>query len=221
MGAVSSQAFSPAARARLTALPCRGTFEAHLTVDAASAEQRQAFATLCAELGVKCVWIELARGDTPSQPMTSSHHHGTLAQVLDEVSALHARVVGAGFAIVRVKLEADAANEGVPIHDPAPAGMYFEFHAKLRLSPTTDVAALATLCTRLGTHLSRNDHEQVAGDVVRFVTMRVYNAGRSLAMERFQYALEELAAAGFVERGTKAEYTIHDDREALDRGWLP
>ena len=87
--------------------------------------------------------IELARGVSPSQPMTASYHRGTLEEVLPEVEALHARLWEGGFPVVRVKLEAVAANPGVPVTDEEAAALpdgYFEFHAKLRL-PACRVAA--------------------------------------------------------------------------------
>src|SRR5688572_4652818 len=145
-------------------MPCRGTFEAHLTVDAANAERRDAFAALCRELGVKCVLIELARGAHPSQPMTSSHHTGDLAAIAGEVTALHARLVAAGFPITRVKIEADVTNEGISA-DAGVAGTYFEFHAKVQVD--TDVGALRELCIANRAHLSRNEIERGS----RFVTL--------------------------------------------------
>jgi len=68
--------------ARLTGHPCRGTFEAHVTVEAADLAARERFGALCAELGVKCVLIELPEGVTRSQPMTASYHRGDMAGVL-------------------------------------------------------------------------------------------------------------------------------------------
>ncbi len=200
-----------------TTMACRGTFEAHVTVDAG--DRREAFAALCRELGVKCVLIELARGAHPSQPMTSSHHTGELATIATEIRALRDRLVAAGFPIRRVKLEADVTNEGVPVEAPGEPGTYFEFHAKVRLPVGDDaIAALRALCVAHGAHLSRNDVEP---GVTRFVTMRVYEAGRDRAAATFAKLLDALVAAGHVVGATKAEYTIYDSRVELDAGWLP
>ena len=81
----------------------RGTFEAHLTVDT---ERSAEFEALCGELGVDHVGIELAEGVHRAQPMTASHHRGELADVMVEVEALRAKLVAAGFTVVRTKLEA-------------------------------------------------------------------------------------------------------------------
>lgn len=195
-------------------MACRGTFEAHLTVDAETAERRDAFAALCRELGVKCVLIELARGAHRSQPMTSSHHEGDLAAIANEVGALHARLVAAGFVVTRVKLEADVTNEGIPVERAGAPGTYFEFHAKLLLGDE-DLEALRALCIAAGAHLSNNRIEPGA----RFVTLRVYEAGRDRAQAQFARLVDALA--GYPIASTKAEFTLHDSRVELDAGWLP
>jgi hypothetical protein len=190
----------------------RGSFEAHLTVEAESAERRAAFAAICAQLAVKCVLIELARGMHRSQPMTSSHHTGTLDEVMREVEVLRTRLE-ASFAVTRVKLEAEVTNDGVPVAAPGAPGTYFEFHVKLAIGD--DVDALRGLCLANGAHLSNNAAERGA----RFVTMRVYEAGRDEARARFERLLELLSAYEVL--GTKAEFTVHDSRVELDAGWLP
>jgi hypothetical protein len=196
-------AFPPEVAARLRALAWRGAFEAHLTV---ATTDRAALAATCAALGVTCVWIELARGAHPSQPMTSSRHAGELAAVVDEIEALHARVTAAGFPIVRVKVEADAST-GVPCATP---GGYYELHVKLALA--TEPVGLRELCERSGAHLSTN--ERAPGE--RFVTLRAH-ADHERA---FAALVDALAAAGHRAVATKAEYTIYDDRVELDAGWL-
>jgi hypothetical protein len=191
----------------------RGSFEAHLTVEAETVERRDAFAAACAELGVKCVLIELARGAHRSQPMTSSHHAGTLDEVLHEVEVLRTRLVAAGFAVSRVKVEAEVTNEGVPVDEPGPPGSYFEFHAKLATGD--DIEALRAICLAKGAHLSNNAIQRG----LRFVTMRAYEVGRTEARARFERLLAALSPYELV--GTKAEFTVHDSRLELDAGWLP
>ena len=197
-----------------TTLPCRGTFEAHVTVDADGDEQRAAFAVLCKELGVKCVLIELARGQHRSQPMTSSHHTGDVATIAAEIDALAGRIAAA-FTVTRVKIEADITNEGIPVDRPGPHGTYFEFHAKVR--EPADVDALRALCVSEGAHLSANAIERGA----RFATLRVYEAGRDRAQARFARLIDTLVAGGHPIVRTKAEFTLFDSRIELDAGWLP
>jgi hypothetical protein len=209
---------------RLRSLPCRGTFEAHLTVRADTPERREGFRSLCAEMGVKCVLIKLARGESRSQPMTASYHRGELAGVLGEVESLHARLWEGGFPVVRVKLEAIVTNAGVPVTD-AEAGAwpegYFEFHAKLRLAADSDIEALRSLCGRHGAHLSRNERKRDQdGETERFVTLRVYRAGRERAVAACEALLADLAAAGLTVVGRQNEFTVYDGRAELDAGWL-
>jgi hypothetical protein len=198
-------AFPPEVFARLRALAWRGAFEAHLTVEADFARKPELVA-LCAAAGARCLWIELARGAHRVQPMTSSRHVGALADALVEIDALHARLVAARFAVVRVKLEADA-SAGVPVATP---GGYYELHVRLALA--SEPPDLRALCERLGAHLSTSD--RAPGE--RFVTARA--AGDH---ERaFAAVTSALAAAGHRAIDEKLEYTLYDDRVALDAGWL-
>ena len=215
-------AFSAATAERLRATACRGSFEAHLTVDAADLARRTTFEALCGELGVKCVLIELAAGVHRSQPMTASYHRGELGSVLGEIESLHAALWQAGFPVVRVKIEAAAMNPGVPITDEEAAAIdgYFEFHAKVRLPDPSDVAALRALCESRSAHLSRNDRKRDEHGAERFITQRVYRVGRTRAANEFDALLRDLAQAGHAVVSMKREYTIYDGKLELDAGWL-
>ncbi len=184
----------------------RGTFEAHLTIETDHAAD---FDALCGRLGVKHVAIELADGVHRSQPMTASYHRGELPAVIAEVDALYAQLVAAGFAVVRVKLEALASNDGI---DDAVGG-YFEFHVKVR---DPDLAQLAPICERHHARLSRNARSAAT----RFITMRVYGAARAAAEAKLDALLAELAAGDHHVAGTAREYTVYDSRIELDAGWL-
>ena len=120
---------------RLAGQTGSGTFEAHVTIEADDLTERERFRAACAELGVKCVLIELPAGATRSQPMTSTYHRGDLADVVGEVAGLAADLRQRGFAPTRVKLEAVITNAGVPADRRGgaafPAGNYFEFHVKV------------------------------------------------------------------------------------------
>ena len=188
------------------ALAVRGVFEAHLTVETSRAAD---FAALCVSLGVKHVAIELAAGAHASQPMTASYHRGELAAVVAEIDSLHAKILEAGFAIVRVKLEAMLSNDGLPEGGDG----YFEFHVKVR---DPELERLAAICKRHDARLSRNDRKHHE----RFVTMRVYGAGRIAAEQKLDALLAALTAEGHTVAGVAREYTIYDSRIELDAGWL-
>ncbi|MFT3696159.1 MAG: hypothetical protein QM831_23675 [Kofleriaceae bacterium] len=191
--------------ADVRSLPMRGKFEAHVTVESGDLE------ALCTELGIGFIGIELASGAHASQPMTASHHEGELATVVDEVNALVAKIGGAGFMILRTKLEAAASTEGVPLTAHDGPG-YFEFHVKVR--PAGREQDLAERAASVGARLSRNASKQSG----RFVTMRVYRVGRAEAEAKLEALL--VALQGFDVTGVVSEFTVYDSRIDLDAGWL-
>jgi hypothetical protein len=202
----------------------RGTFEAHVTVEADDLGQRQRFQEACAEMGVKSVLIELPRGVTRSQPMTSTYHRGELQDVVAEVAGLARALRERGFLVTRLKLEAMATNEGVPATDEEarafPAGNYFEFHVKLVLPADGDLEPARAVCARHGAHLSSNALKREGDAAQRFVTLRVYGAGRDRAEARFAELVAELERLGHPLLNKLREYTIYDSNIAVDAGWI-
>ena len=201
-----------------------GTFESHITI-AADATCVNPFRTTCANLGVKPVLIELSHGESASQPMTSAYHRGDLQTVAQEVATLATRLREAGFAVNRVKLEAVATNTGVPIHDDEAAQFapdcYFEFHLKLLLAVETDLTPIQAICDRFAAKLSRNAFKQRAdASIERFVTLRVYHAGRHTAYRELDRLSAALHDAGIRIANTVREYSLFDSNTALDAGWI-
>jgi hypothetical protein len=202
-----------------------GTFEAHVTVEAADLGQRERFRAVCAELGVKCVLIELPAGISRSQPMTSTYHRGELTEVVREVAALAQTLAERRFAVVRVKLEAVVTNAGIPASDEEarefPPGNYFEFHVKATLSPGADLEALRDLCRRHGAHLSSNAlKREDDGRTERFVTLRLYGVGRQRAEAVFDRLIADLQGAGYPLSNRLREYAIYDSNVTVDAGWI-
>src|SRR5690242_4174107 len=106
----------------------RGNFEVHVTVRAAGTPE--AFRRWCEAERCKCLWIVLGRGIQVEQPMATWRRDTTvLPDVLAEATRRAQELERAGFAVVRVKIEADPANDDVPATDKAallePAGNYF------------------------------------------------------------------------------------------------
>ncbi len=202
-----------------------GTFEAHLTVTLAGADELTRFRTACASLGVKCIVIELPHGQVPTQPMTSSYHKGTVQQAAAEVAALAHALTAAGHAVSRVKLEAVTTNTGVPRTDAEaaarPAGNYFEFHVKALLAEGAGVEALRSVCERHGAHLSRNALKQdTLGRQERFITQRAYGVGRDNAEAAFARLTDDLESSGYVLGQRLREYSIFDSDARVDAGWI-
>jgi hypothetical protein len=146
-----------------------------------------------------------------------------MSDVLEEVEGLHTRLWEGGFPVVRVKVEAVATNLGVPLTDEEAAALpegYFEFHAKLRLPTDADLEPLRALCGRHGAHLSRNERKRDDAGAERFVTLRVYRAGRVRSAAAYEALLRDLAAASFEVIGQQREFTVYDGKADLDAGWL-
>jgi hypothetical protein len=202
-----------------------GTFEAHITVNAANLGDRKKFSQLCQALGVKCILIELAQGVMRSQPMTASYHHGTCKNVLIDVQRLAQKLLEAGFEVTRIKIEAMVNNHDVPVTDEQaqalPATNYFEFHVKVTLPTSEDLQVLRKYCLEHNAHLSTNAlKHSVDGQQQRFITMRVYSVGRHSAQARFYTLLSALKQKGLKLSQAQQEYTVYDSNLNLDAGWF-
>ncbi|MBB5119278.1 hypothetical protein [Streptomyces eurocidicus] len=203
-----------------------GDFEAHLTVrPAATAEDDRALQRYAAAHGMKFTDILLDRGRTPSQPMLTLRASGPLPEVRQAVDAAARRLAGAGFAVVRTKIEAAPWAAGVPETDAEAAALgaryYFEHHLKLLLTPDTDLAALAGLTAAHRAHLSRNARRVRAdGRVERFVTQRCRTVGRRTAGARLAALVAAVRAGGHTLVSEEREFVVHDSDETLDAGWI-
>jgi hypothetical protein len=203
----------------------RGEFEVHLTVRADST--LDAFRAWCEAERCKCVRIVLARGVQVEQPMATWWRDDTVLPVVLAEATERAQDLGrVGFAVVRVKIEADPSNDDVPATAAAallqPSCNYFEHHVKLRREAAAGRELLLRVCLDHAAHLSRNAwREPAEGFEERFVTLRSYHMGRSASEERLHRLLAALEGAGEQIIHVESEYTVHDSNLALDAGWLP
>lgn len=204
-----------------------GEFEVHVTVRAANAEALDRFRSWCLEHACKCVHIVLARGEHVDQPMATWRRGATtLPKVLVEAQQRTDDLARAAIAVVRVKIEAAADNEGVPQTDVDVADLhsanYFEHHVKLLRNAAAERELLVQTCTERGAHLSRNARrDNIRGQEVRFVTMRCYRVGRATAEQQLKCLLVELTSLGENIIEVESEYTVYDSNMRLDAGWLP
>ncbi|MCC3778168.1 hypothetical protein K6I33_003121 [Streptomyces sp. UNOB3_S3] len=202
-----------------------GDFEAHLTVRAEGPATVDALERYAAAHDMKCAHIVLDRGRTPSQPMLTLRGSGRLPVVRKAVEDAARGVRGAGFAVVRTKIEATPWAEGVPGTDAEAADLgaryYFEHHVKLLLAPGTDTSALTVLAEAHGAHLSRNARRVRAdGRTERFVTQRCRLVGRPTAERRLDALLTALRDAGYEMASSEREFVVHDSDESVDDGWI-
>ncbi|MFC4514070.1 hypothetical protein [Streptomyces ehimensis] len=212
--------------AHFTTAHFAGDFEAHLTVRADDGPATvDALERYAAGHGMKCAHIVLDRGRTPSQPMLTLRGSGRLPVVREAVEAAARGVRGAGFAVVRTKIEATPWAEGVPRTDAEAAALgaryYFEHHVKLLLTPGTDTSALTALAEAHAAHLSRNARRVRAdGRAERFVTQRCRLVGRPTAERRLDALLTALRDAGYDMASSEREFVVHDSDETVDDGWI-
>ncbi len=202
----------------------QGIFESHLTIHAETPAILARFQAVCAEIGVKCLHIELDSGTNASQPMLRAIHCGDLAFACGEARELEALLRERGFAVTRVKVEAFIGNAGVPVTDAVsetmPRENYFEFHALVALPTEIIPEALRSICRTFGGHLSRNALKRDdAGRTLRFVTMRVADVGSARASARFDELLRALRDKGFELSKIQREYVVFDSNFTLDEGW--
>jgi hypothetical protein len=202
-----------------------GLFESHVSVEARDVQTLERFRETCAEVGVKCLLIELSRGVTRSQPMANSFHHGTFQQARSEAMDLAKFLAGRGFPVLRVKIEAAPDNCDIPETDEHTKSLapenYFEFHAKLILPGEGTIASVRAVCEPHGAHLSANVFKRLdEGKVERFVTLRQYGVGRDTADARLAELLRSLDGIGCSPMKVVREYCVFDSNLSLDDGWL-
>ncbi|MEV0292539.1 hypothetical protein [Nocardia sp. NPDC050710] len=201
----------------------RGEFEAHITVRAEGRAGVAALDEYAAARGLKFTHIVLARGRVCDQPMLTVQRAGTIAQVRDSVDDLVEEVRAAGFAVVRVKVEATPWAEGVPVRDHEAValgpGYYFEHHLKLLLeSPSEELVAVAIAHAA---HLSDNARRvRPDGRGERFVTQRCRLVGDLTAQARLDALVAELKAAPYEVLSIEREFVVYDSDESIDAGWI-
>jgi hypothetical protein len=201
-----------------------GEFEAHITVRADDRNGTDAVRAWADQRGLKFHHIVLARGRNPSQPMVTFRHQGELSQVRLAVDVIAAELLGDGFTVARVKIEAHIGNREVPESDAEAAShadRYFEHHVKLVLEPHTDLTNLTEIVIRHSAHLSRNARRvRDDGREERFVTQRCFSAGRITAGKRCEELEEKLNRTGYAIVSVEREYVVLDSAPQVDAGWL-
>jgi hypothetical protein len=196
---------------------CSGQFESHFTIQQ-SDECIGRLEALALRHGLKITHVVLESGLTPSQLMLTRHARG---HVCDEAVAIAelVRVLRAdGLTILRIKLEADPANVGIPEAGP---GRYFEHHVKVLVRETDDLQRLVSVAEVHGARLSRNARRQRGdGGMERFVTQRCYGVDSDTSAENLRLLSDALTAAGFIVLRSIQELVLYDTNLALDAGWL-
>ncbi|EGG24920.1 hypothetical protein DFA_03165 [Cavenderia fasciculata] len=200
-----------------------GLFEIHITVHHDGSQARlETFKQVCETIKCKPVFIELPKGDSPTQMMTSSYHRGSMLELQILAYKLARELTSNQYQVTRVKIEAMFSNDGAPMEDAdcklVSPDNYFEFHIKLVLGQSTDYDSLGRLVSKHQAHLSKNAFRQLDNGLTqRFVTMRMYNVGKITAENRYNACLEDLEVAGYKITTKMREYSIYDTNVLLDK----
>ncbi|MFC9756444.1 hypothetical protein [Streptomyces sp. NPDC056921] len=210
-----------------------GEFETHLTVrldpradDGTGDAREDGRLGRWAELnGLKLTRILLDRGATPDQPMLTERGRGSLSGQRAAAGLRSAELRAAGFAVIRVKIEAAPWNEDIPRTADEAAALspdcHFEHHVKLLLTGEPQIVVARAVAGRHGARLSRNARRTTGpGRHERFVTQRCHAVGRPEARAELDALLGGLAAAGLEVLEVEEEFVVHDDHPAVDAGWL-
>jgi len=207
----------------------KGLFEIHVTVDHTTPTGLCDLVTFTLPRpDVKRIFAVGTRGVWPNQYMISKWTNGTLDKAVDRAMTLAEEMRKHGLVIKRVKVEAMAHNEGVPVSSgPDPVLGYFEFHGKISLPPGKSFAAFDADCTRLAGLLDKKtttvgtSFNLTGKSGAPLVTVRVHGRGRLHAIEQKDILLEALKDAGYDIIGDlQSEYAVMDNNKALDDGWM-
>jgi len=184
-------------------------YEIHLTIAAIATSAWQAFELCVTSLGGKAMVIELARGDTPLQPMLTVEKAGMLDEVIRFAQMLSHQLFRSGYQVLRCKIEQDAnASQEAPHH-------YFEWHGRVEVLEA-DRLQLAKVCQEYGGHLSQNAQR---GSNKRYVTVRETNDYQQLAF-RVDALRAAMGEQGLEVSKQQWERVVYDSNLALDSGWL-
>ncbi len=207
----------------------QGFFEAHITLKNTEELQNTTnFENFCKDNFIKPIFIELERGNTPKQIMTSSLHKGNFDEVKKEVESLAQKMEAQNYQVIRLKIEAHPENTGIPITQndilEHQKKNYFEAHYKILL-PLTDSNSskkqLVILCQKYQAHLSKNAFKKQKNNLEeRFVTKRIYKAGKKEAYQTFDKLHQELEKQSYQINKKIIEYCVWDSNQSVDDNWL-
>ncbi len=153
--------------------------------------------------------IELARGDTPLQPMLTLGKAGKLNEVIRFAQMLSRELSESGYQILRCKIECDAVAAHEASHH------YFEWHGRVEVLEL-DRARLALVCQEYGGHLSQN---AIRGSNKRYVTVRETDDYPQLG-SRVAALCAAIGEQGWEVSKQQWERVVYDSNLALDFGWL-
>jgi hypothetical protein len=201
-----------------------GRFHAHLTV-AVAPESVEGLRAFCKTQRVKLTVVDLddLAGRSQTDVMTTSYYddpaEGAVGRIVEHLSGLAEALGGAGFNVVRAKLE----HESLPSLPQYDRQRYHEVHVKLKVAADqydATVARLRELGKAHGFVPSRNPRERSADWVTQFVNLRLYEGRQESADRTVAGLLAALREAGLEVVEVKRETTVFDTHQQLDQWWI-
>jgi hypothetical protein len=176
-----------------------------------------------AEHGFEVTHRALDRGRTPCGSVVSRQGHGPYCEQVRAAGAWAGRLDGAGFTVLRTRIEAAPWNDGVPGTDAEasglPGGGLFVHRITLRLPIPYDTRRLALVAHRHGAQVARDARRVLSrGTQERVVVQSLRGLGRPTARARLDGLLDELLGEGFRPVDAEESLVLYDDGPALDAG---
>jgi hypothetical protein len=161
------------------------------------------------------------KGDSPIQPMFSKFKNGTALEVIERANYMATIMQDYGIRVTRVKVESMMHNIGVPTEENTLCSPdnYFEFHLKIEVANSSEWIKLDKCCSKYNAHLSFNAFKK---ETVPLVTLRLPgNLGSKKAIEIKNDLMIHLKDNGFHSNSSiQSEFSVYDNNQSLDKGWL-
>lgn len=211
----------------------QNTFECHifcLPLDPSDAEKER-FVEACNAVGLKalCLGLDYVDKGVVNVLQSTKYYkcddvHTSVGYMLRDAEALEEHFGN----VARLKLEAVAANPGVPQSDEEaqamPGDTYFEYHIKIRGEPSPEndatlKALAAELTDELGIKIPFSCNNMGTKNQ-RFLNARTYGLGYPESSAVVDRIVEAIEARGFEISKVIREFIVFDTNKELDRGWL-
>lgn len=208
-----------------------GVYEVHITIYNAShcvseddnplipdVEYINKFKTLCGDMGVKSLVIEMDNPNKPVQLQTAAYHcYKSYANAQKSAYELASEFIKAGMPVRRVRLEAMLGNEDAPKTDGEAQACnntnYFEFHARMLVNDFDKQKS--QLKEFIDKHQSDNIKLSMSSTPERklFINSKMYGIGSISARDKWETIIQQLQSQyGFVViKHIKPEYCVHDE----------
>ncbi|MCO7223188.1 hypothetical protein [Pleionea sp. CnH1-48] len=201
-----------------------GGYEYHLTVKISEKQPLHEFEQFCEQHNIKAIVIYLDGGKTPHQPMAGRVIRCTPDEAFEEITKTAKAMQQAGFALIRVKVEAGVNNLNIPQQDSDASGLsdscYFEHHIKVALPDSYPLSDLRQSMKALDVHVSYNAFRKLNEHSEYFLTQRLYGVGKLTATTRLDLLLQRLKELEVKVIKSIQEFNIYDSKQELDDGWM-